>query len=67
MPQISLEVNDSTIELIQKLKKAFGVTTNAAVIRKALALGGVAADNARDNAIEIKSKDDETMKILLTG
>jgi transaldolase len=34
---------------IEKLKKVFGATTNAAVIRKALALAALAAEEADDS------------------
>lgn len=40
------ELSPATLEAVSELKPAFGVHSEAAVIRKALALARVAADNA---------------------
>jgi predicted negative regulator of RcsB-dependent stress response len=70
MAQTTFEVDDVTLDALAELKKTFGVRTNAQVIRKALALAKVAAQNAgRDNTLTIVSTDDDNnrteQKILL--
>jgi hypothetical protein len=69
MPQTTFEVDAATLAAIGELKKKFGVKTNAQVIRKALALARVAAENADDeNALTILSPEDGTQKkVLLAG
>lgn len=50
----TFEVDQRTAELIERLRETFGVKTNAAVIRKALALANVAAQYAdADHTITI--------------
>ena len=52
----SFEVNDQTLALIEQLYKPFGVSTNADVIRKALALAITIGRHANcDNTITIIS------------
>jgi hypothetical protein len=46
MAVTSFEVDDRTLALIAQLRETFGVKTNAAVIRKALALANVASQHA---------------------
>jgi hypothetical protein len=46
MVQTTFAVDRDTLEAIQELKTAFGVKTNAQVIRKSLALARVAAEKA---------------------
>jgi hypothetical protein len=46
MPVTSFDVDDRTAALIAQLRETFGVKTNAAVIRKALALAKVASEHA---------------------
>lgn len=68
MAQTTFEVDKATLEAIAELKTAFGVKTNAQVIRKALALARVAANNAdEDNTLTIISKDKEEKQVLLAG
>lgn len=56
MAVTSFDVDDRTAELIAQLQKTFGVKTNAAVIRKALALANVASQHAGpDHTITITS------------
>jgi hypothetical protein len=43
MAVTSFEVDEHTAEVISRLREIFGVKTNAAVIRKALALANVAS------------------------
>jgi hypothetical protein len=53
----SFDVDEQTVELLAKLQKRFGVDTNAAVIRKALALANIASDHAEpDNTITISGE-----------
>ena len=68
MAQTTFEVDKATLDAIAELKDAFGVKTNAQVIRKALALARVAAQNADDhNTLTIVSPGDGEKKVLLAG
>jgi hypothetical protein len=69
MPVISFEVDDRTAELIARLRGAFGVKTNAAVIRKALALANVASQYAdTDHTITITPSGGKApVKVSLAG
>jgi hypothetical protein len=67
MTQTTFEVDDATLAALTDLKKKFGVKTNAQVIRKALALARVAAQNVgEDNTITILSPDQHKQKVLLS-
>lgn len=46
MALTSFEMNEETLKAIEELKPFFGVKTNAAVLKRALALALVAAENA---------------------
>ena len=66
--QKSFVVDQATTEAIDRLKGVFGVTTTAAVIRKALALASVAAEHADgQQAITLVDKNDSRTKILLSA
>lgn len=69
MPTTSFEVDERTADTLVELQKVFGVKTNAAVIRKALALANVAAKHAgSDNTITITSDDGTSpVKVSLAG
>jgi hypothetical protein len=69
MAVTSFEVDERTAALIAQLREAFGVNTNAAVIRKALALANVASKHAdSDHTITITPADGKpAVKILLAG
>lgn len=68
MPQTSFVIDDKTAEAIEELKAALGVKTNAAVIRKAIALTRLAARGAdADHTITIVDKDNNERKVLLVG
>jgi hypothetical protein len=70
MAVTSFEVDERTAALIVRLRETFGVNTNAAVIRKALALANVASQHAdSDNTITIAPTDDgkPAVKISLAG
>ena len=55
MAVTSFEVDERTAALLAELQKTFGVKTNAAVLRKALALANVASQYAdSDNTITIR-------------
>ncbi len=69
MAQTTLAGDRATLSAIEELKGAFGVKTNAQVIRKALALARVAAQKAdTDHTVTIGSAAEggET-KVMLTG
>jgi hypothetical protein len=54
MAVTSFDVDERTAALLAELQKTFGVKTNAAVLRKALALANVASQYAdADNTITI--------------
>ena len=66
--QKSFVVDEATAETIEELQKDFGVSTSAAVIRKALGLALVAARNAgKDHTITILDEDGNKQKIILTS
>ena len=69
MAVTSFEVDDRTLALIAQLRETFGVRTNAAVIRKALALANVVSQHAdSDHTITITSgKDKPPVKVSLAG
>jgi hypothetical protein len=71
MAVTSFEVDERTAVLLAELQKTFGVKTNAAVIRKALALANVASQHANtDNTITIAPSDDGSkpaVKVSLAG
>ena len=59
MAMTSVVFDERTTEAIAKLKEAFGVSTNAAVIRKALGLAKLVAEHADENHnVLIGGKDD---------
>lgn len=69
MPVTSFEVDERTAAALTELQKTFGVKTNAAVIRKALALARVASQHAgADSTITITSEDGKPpVKVSLAG
>jgi hypothetical protein len=69
MAVTSFEVDDRTAALIARLRETLGVKTNAAVIRKALALANVASQHAdSDHAITIApSEGKAAVKTSLAG
>lgn len=68
MAQTSFVVDAATAKTIEELKEPFGVKTNAAVIRKALALARIAANKSGpDRTITIVDADEERHKIMLAG
>jgi hypothetical protein len=70
MAMTSFEMDERTVALIERLRGTFGVKTNAAVIRKALALANVASQHANaDNTITIAPSEDgkPAVKVSLAG
>jgi ribosomal protein L7/L12 len=67
MAQTTFEVDKATSDAIAALKDAFGVKTNAQVIRKALALARVAAENSDNHTLTIVSQEHGEKKVLLAG
>jgi hypothetical protein len=69
MAVTSFEVDERTAALLAELQKTFGVKTNAAVLRKALALANVASQYAdADNTITITSGEGKApVKVSLAG
>ena len=69
MAVTSFEVDERTAALLADLQKTFGVKTNAAVIRKALALANVASQHAdSDHTTPIApSEGKPAVKVSLAG
>jgi hypothetical protein len=69
MAVTSFEVDERTAALLAQLQATFGVKTNAAVLRKALALAGVASQYAdTDHTITITPPNGEPpVKVSLAG
>ena len=71
MATTSFEVDEHTASVLVNLQKVFGVKTNAAVIRKALALANVAAQHANtdDHTITLapNKEGEPAVKISLAG
>jgi hypothetical protein len=66
----SFQVDERTAELLARLQETFGVKTNAAVIRKALALANVVSQHANsDHTITLAPTDDgkPSVKVSLAG
>ena len=64
----TFEVDQRTADLIAHLRDAFGVKTNAAVIRKVLALANVASQHAdSDHTITISGGEKPPVKVSLAG
>jgi hypothetical protein len=69
MAVTSFEVDERTAALIAQLRETFGVNTNAAVIRKALALANIASQHAAsDHTITISPGEGRPgVKVSLAG
>jgi len=67
--QTSIQLDEGTADAIEKLKTVFGVTSNTAVIRKAIALSRVAANAADtgDNTVTIVDQGGARFKVPLNG
>lgn len=64
--QISIVVDDRTAATIEQLKQDFGLTSTAAVVRRALALARVATRNAaEDHTITLVDQENKQLKVLL--
>lgn len=67
--QTSFQLDSGTAGAIDELKEVFGVSSNTAVIRKAIALARVAAKNSNtdDKTVTLMDKDGVPLKISLAG
>jgi hypothetical protein len=64
----SFDVDEHTAELLAQLQPTFGVQSNAAVIRKALALASIAREHADDDGtITISGGASPPVKVSLAG
>lgn len=64
--QVTFVLNSQTAGALAALKNTFGVKTNAAAVRKALALARVVSENASDNnTITIVGRDNKKKEVLL--
>ncbi|MDP3409237.1 hypothetical protein [Bosea sp. (in: a-proteobacteria)] len=62
MAQTSFEIDEKTAKALEELKRVYGVSTNAAVLKRALAIAMIASEEAdEDNRIHLlRKKDDGT-------
>lgn len=59
MPVTSFELDERTMGTLRELQTVFGVKTNAAVLRKAIALAGMAASKATpEHTVTISGRDE---------
>ena len=66
MAQTTLIIDEDTAKALEELKQSFGAKTNAAVIRRALALARIAARNADDDdTLTILDREKHEKKIML--
>ncbi len=67
-PQINFTVNTDTLAMLEELKEVFGVETNTAVLKRALAIARLAGKNQRDDhTISLVGKDEVKRDIVLNG
>jgi len=60
--QLNFAVSGETVQLIQDLKNTFGVESNAAVLKRALALAKLCAEQQReDHTITMLGKEERTI------
>ena len=67
MAQTTLIIDDETAEVIKELRKSFGTTTNAATIRRALALARIAAQNSTDDTVTLVTPTNQKKQIIIRG
>ncbi|HEY1562523.1 MAG TPA: hypothetical protein VGF71_16770 [Caulobacteraceae bacterium] len=67
--QTSFQLDEGTAHAIDELKQVFGVNSNTAVIRKAIALARIAArsGDSEDGTVTLVDKGGTPLKVLLTG
>lgn len=67
--QTSFQLDPGTAQAIDELKATFGVSSNTAVIRKAIALARIAARNEDkgDGTVTLLTEDGTPLKVSLTG
>jgi hypothetical protein len=67
--QTSFQLDPGTAKAIEELKGTFGVTSNTAVIRKAIALARIAANNQNDDegTVTLVDKGGTHLKVSLTS
>jgi hypothetical protein len=68
MAQTSFDIDEKTAASLEHLKKVYGVPTNAAVLRRALAIALAASKFADDDYnihIESQKEDGEKQKIVV--
>ncbi|MDD2878414.1 MAG: hypothetical protein PHT60_14530 [Acidiphilium sp.] len=67
MPVTSFAFDDRTMQAIAELRKIFGVSSNAAALRRAITLSQVVADQRDDkNTVLIQGKE-HPIKVSLSG
>jgi hypothetical protein len=66
-PGTSYDLDERTTSLITQLQKHFGVTSNAEVIRRAIALAGIASKLADENGKITISSEGKSVTVSLAG
>jgi len=65
---VGVTLGKSAVDTIESLKEAFGVSTNAEVVGKALNLARIVAGEAdEEHTILLASKDGKPIKVHLAG
>ena len=68
MQQTSFILDEGTAQAISELKKEFNVNTNAAVIRRAIALARIAMRNSdSEKVVTLIDKEDNKVRVALQG
>jgi hypothetical protein len=67
--QTSFQLDAGTAAAIDELKEAFGVTSNTAVIRRAIGLARIAARNGdpKERTVTLLDPQGTPLKVLLAG
>ena len=67
MPVTSFAFDDRTMQAIAELKKIFGVSTNAAALRRAITLSQVVVDQRDEKNNVVVQGPDHSIVVSLTG
>lgn len=67
MAVTSFEMDERTLQTIEELKKLFGVKTNAAVLRKSLALSRIVGRHANNEHTVVIGENDKSERVSLAG
>lgn len=65
MTQTTMIIDAETAKVLNELKDSFGVKTNSAVIRRALALARVATKDSADDTVVFLDKDNNKKHVVI--